>query len=89
MKSKESKLAPNQYQVSLSVGTDIYTASAVDPVEAILEIKPKKITSKCLFTMKYGDKTSCIIKHPARVRFILTHKLAAVLLSRYLVGRLI
>lgn len=76
------------YTMLLTIGNDTYTASSDDVTEAILGLKPAKISSKTVFTLEHNGERSQVMKSVAKTKMTLANRLAATLLGRYLVMRL-
>lgn len=72
------------YTVSLTVGDKTYTASSDDIAEAILALKPTKITSRTVFTLDYLGKTGTLMRPIGRAKRILANRLTAELTGRAL-----
>jgi hypothetical protein len=89
MPKKSSKKAEEpQYNMNLVMGTQKYHAHSNDVTEAILALKPEKITTRALFTLEYNGKTSSFIRNVGRTRRIFSNNLTARILGRNLVMRL-
>lgn len=76
--------SPLSYTVSLTIGSDTYSASADDITEAILALKPEKINNRTVFTLVYDGKKSSLMRSVAQCKRIIAHRLTANITGRAL-----
>lgn len=91
VKTFDPKRLPNiipTYTMTLKYGDKIYTESSDDITEAILGLKPDRINNRTVFTLEYNGKKAEVMKSVPRAKRILTNRLAATLLGKYMFMRL-
>lgn len=90
-KTFDSKKLPNikpTYTVTLTYGDKSFSASSDDVTEAILGLRPDKINNRTVFTLTHNEESSSIMKNIPMAKRLITNRLTATLLGRYLVMRL-
>lgn len=80
-KAKASKAA---YQLTVTVGTDVYTSSAEDVQSALLSLTVSKLNARATFTLEHEGKTATLQKNVFHARRALSSPLNAFVLARNL-----
>ena len=72
------------YTVSLTIGEDTYEASSDDITEAILGLKPSKISNRVLFSLEHDGMKSKVMRTVPACRRIISNRMTALLTGRAL-----
>ncbi len=79
------KTKNKEYKITAVIGNEVYTAASEDIAEAILSLKPRKISSRVKFTLDYDGKTSSLLKNVLFARKYLTNRFSAMIFGRNLI----
>lgn len=87
-RGRPKEVGMDMYSVTLSLGDRTYKAYGTTAHEALLSLKPEKISSKAVFTLEYNGKTAAFSKNVFMTRRILTNNMSALVFGRNLMMRL-
>lgn len=79
---------PASYRITLTLGDKVYTSSASDVTDAILALKPEKISTRAVVSLDHDSKHSEFLRTVPQIRRVFTNRLSALILGRNLVARL-
>lgn len=88
VKTFDSKRFPNikpTYTMTLKVGPDTYTSSADDVTEALLGLKPVKISNRTVFELTHDGMKSILMRNVPMAKRIISNRMTALMTGRALV----
>lgn len=83
--AKKQTVSSPEYKITMVVGDKTYTKTDVDPVSALLSLKPEKINVRAVFRMEYDGKQSELLKNAILAKGYVANKMRAFYLVKNLI----